>query len=258
MNVIAGGPAHGYRHLVDSSLDWGQDLPDIKRYIDGHPGAQPAFLSYFGVASPDAYRVPAQSIHSVRGGDVHPPLRFLDLPADQARQQLAEFLRRQPEYQVVGATRRTAGRLGILLLKTPAALRLSPGTYFISASMLQPVMYEIRGPVGPWNRRYEGIYQSLYSAVKPLLGDDPAARDAALATRGPADWAVTLDHFDTFRFARLTAYLRRMEPVDTIDGSVLVYRLGKDDIARAVDGPPPELGADLPVQSGVLKVPAMP
>ena len=33
-NAVAGGPASGYRHLVDSSLDWGQDLPGLKQWID--------------------------------------------------------------------------------------------------------------------------------------------------------------------------------------------------------------------------------
>src|SRR5262249_51727095 len=28
-NELAGGPSQGYRHLVDSSLDWGQDLPGL-------------------------------------------------------------------------------------------------------------------------------------------------------------------------------------------------------------------------------------
>ena len=28
-NELAGGPRHGYRYLVDSSLDWGQDLPGL-------------------------------------------------------------------------------------------------------------------------------------------------------------------------------------------------------------------------------------
>ena len=29
-NLLAGGPAHGYQHLADSSLDWGQDLPALR------------------------------------------------------------------------------------------------------------------------------------------------------------------------------------------------------------------------------------
>ena len=31
-NQIAGGPGNGYRVLVDSNLDWGQDLPALTRY----------------------------------------------------------------------------------------------------------------------------------------------------------------------------------------------------------------------------------
>ncbi|HEY2826597.1 MAG TPA: glycosyltransferase family 39 protein, partial [Pirellulales bacterium] len=32
-NFLAGGPANGYRHLVDSSLDWGQDLKELKSWL---------------------------------------------------------------------------------------------------------------------------------------------------------------------------------------------------------------------------------
>ena len=37
-NVLAGGPESGYRHLVDSSLDWGQDLPGLKRWLEAADG----------------------------------------------------------------------------------------------------------------------------------------------------------------------------------------------------------------------------
>ncbi len=33
-NSLAGGPRSGYQHLVDSSLDWGQDLVGLKRWLD--------------------------------------------------------------------------------------------------------------------------------------------------------------------------------------------------------------------------------
>ena len=33
-NQLAGGPSQGYKHLADSSLDWGQDLPALKRWLD--------------------------------------------------------------------------------------------------------------------------------------------------------------------------------------------------------------------------------
>jgi Dolichyl-phosphate-mannose-protein mannosyltransferase len=46
---VVGGPAEGYRHLVDSSLDWGQDLPGLKKWLAANrrPG-EPLYLSYFG------------------------------------------------------------------------------------------------------------------------------------------------------------------------------------------------------------------
>ncbi len=56
-NPLTGGPSEGYKHLVDSSLDWGMDLPDLKRWLDQHNpnGREPVFLAYFGSDSP-AYR----------------------------------------------------------------------------------------------------------------------------------------------------------------------------------------------------------
>jgi len=50
-NEFAGGPANGWRHLVDSNIDWGQDLHALKDWVDGHPG-EPLKLAYFGTVSP--------------------------------------------------------------------------------------------------------------------------------------------------------------------------------------------------------------
>lgn len=52
-----GGPARGYRYLVDSSYDWGQGLPDLARWLDAkreRGDATPVFLTYFGADSPRA------------------------------------------------------------------------------------------------------------------------------------------------------------------------------------------------------------
>ncbi len=50
---VAGGPAQGYRHLVDSSLDWGQDLPALRRWLAANRRpAEPVYLSYFGTDEP--------------------------------------------------------------------------------------------------------------------------------------------------------------------------------------------------------------
>jgi 4-amino-4-deoxy-L-arabinose transferase-like glycosyltransferase len=65
-NFVAGGPTQGYRRLVDSSLDWGQDLGELKTWLDAHPidsrDPQRVYLSYFGTALPAAYGIRAQEL----------------------------------------------------------------------------------------------------------------------------------------------------------------------------------------------------
>lgn len=49
---LAGGPSQGYRHLVDSSLDWGQDLPGLAAYVAQQRASsappEEVYVSYFG------------------------------------------------------------------------------------------------------------------------------------------------------------------------------------------------------------------
>ena len=55
-NELAGGPDGGWRYLVDSNLDWGQDLPGLRRYLEAH-GIQEIYLSWFGSAYPEHYGI---------------------------------------------------------------------------------------------------------------------------------------------------------------------------------------------------------
>lgn len=63
-NILAGGPRQGYKHLVDSSLDWGQDLPGLAAWLrDKKPPAdrnKPVYLSYFGTGRPSYYGIEAK------------------------------------------------------------------------------------------------------------------------------------------------------------------------------------------------------
>ncbi|MDD3180232.1 MAG: glycosyltransferase family 39 protein [Opitutaceae bacterium] len=65
-NRAVGGPEHGYRLVVDSSLDWGQDLPALHRWIESNrrPG-EPLYLSFFGSAWPHDYGVHAVELPSI-------------------------------------------------------------------------------------------------------------------------------------------------------------------------------------------------
>jgi hypothetical protein len=55
-NELVGGPDNGYKYLVDSNLDWGQDLKGLKRYMEAH-NIEKVKLSYFGTADPAWYGI---------------------------------------------------------------------------------------------------------------------------------------------------------------------------------------------------------
>ncbi len=67
-NEVAGGPAGGSQHLVDSSLDWGQDLPGLKAWLDANrlPG-EDAYLAYAGTGEPRYYRIQARRLAFING-----------------------------------------------------------------------------------------------------------------------------------------------------------------------------------------------
>jgi len=78
-NQVAGGPSYAYRHLVDGSLDWGQDLPGLKRWLEqnglGGLNPTPVYLAYFGKGSPDYYRIEAHRLpvsHSLGKKEILP------------------------------------------------------------------------------------------------------------------------------------------------------------------------------------------
>lgn len=47
-NELGGGPLGGHAHLVDANIDWGQDLLELKRWMDEHPEARPMRIAWFG------------------------------------------------------------------------------------------------------------------------------------------------------------------------------------------------------------------
>ncbi|MBA4029966.1 MAG: hypothetical protein C0478_03590 [Planctomyces sp.] len=56
-NQLSGGPKNGWKLLVDSNIDWGQDLPALRGELERLKPAKPA-IQYFGTAIPSAYGVP--------------------------------------------------------------------------------------------------------------------------------------------------------------------------------------------------------
>jgi hypothetical protein len=76
-NALDGGSTEAYHHVVDSSLDWGQELPALRQWLktQRHPGER-LFLSYFGSDDP-VFR----GIDAVRVGDSTFDLRGRTIPA---------------------------------------------------------------------------------------------------------------------------------------------------------------------------------
>lgn len=62
-NVLAGGPDGGWRALVDSNLDWGQDLSRLATWLDEN-GVERVWLSYFGEARPEYYGIAYDGLDS--------------------------------------------------------------------------------------------------------------------------------------------------------------------------------------------------
>jgi hypothetical protein len=57
-NALAGGPEGGYRYLVDSNLDWGQNLWDLREWMD-EEGYESVYYAHYSPARPSAYGLDA-------------------------------------------------------------------------------------------------------------------------------------------------------------------------------------------------------
>jgi 4-amino-4-deoxy-L-arabinose transferase-like glycosyltransferase len=186
---VVGGPAQGYRHLVDSSLDWGQDLPELQKWLgQNRRPDERVYLAYFGTDEPARY-----------------------LPDAVLLPRLPGFDRPRPWYWC------------------------EPGLYAISATMLQHVYLEQRGP---WTLENERLYQQLrlsdgsFHTLKATPGGRPELR-LGLSTQ---EWATAWNRYEQLRFARLCHYLRARRPDAQPGYSILVYRLDQAEIDAALHG----------------------
>ena len=90
-NLLAGGPENGWHHLVDSNLDWGQDLAGLKDWMTQNDIAH-IWLSYFGEARPEYYGLDYTGLDSFPPRLMNPQARPF-FPADPA-----------PGYYAISAT----------------------------------------------------------------------------------------------------------------------------------------------------------
>jgi hypothetical protein len=265
-NELAGGPANGHKILVDSSYEWGEDLPFVQQWLArraaGPDAQKPVYFSYFGCADLAHY-----GIRPMGGPDGNVVL-------------LPQYFEARP-------------------LWPPNAL--GAGTYVISATMLKSLYNGYY--VGPWRPSYEAEYEQLYKEMKTFedalkeqarlsslflqtgtqywdqvvkiqatdagkaaisaiaqrhggfenvqaLMRDPAKLNELLFQEGHYYWAVRIRSYDYLRFSRLCAHLRQREPDSRISYGMLVYELGEEELVNALDPnlKPTELNTAKPVK----------
>jgi tetratricopeptide (TPR) repeat protein len=78
-NELAGGPTNGHRVLLDSNLDWGQDLKGVKKWMDSNK-VEKIQLIYFGVADSEYYGI--DDFYSPRNVEhiSSPTIQSIELP----------------------------------------------------------------------------------------------------------------------------------------------------------------------------------
>jgi len=185
-NAFIGGPANGYKHLVDSSLDWGQDLPGLKKWIDNHRNSSQDstsyYLSYFGSDVPEMY-----------GLNVH----FLPGFHDKREQN--------------------------------DAIKIKPGIYCISASILQGVYTPF---YGEWQSKCERQFQTLLKNINSIEHTFKKDGELHIPHDQVKNYRIIIQKFNDLLITRLMYYLRQKEPIDKIGYSILVYNFSLVEVVK--------------------------
>ncbi len=160
-NLVSGGPDRGAEHLIDSNIDWGQDLVNLRKWLATNAPGERVGLAYFGQINP--------RIFDERGEGFD---WFLPPP--------------------------TPGTLKLLPFRyrgDPASMRLQPGLYAVSASLVK------------------GLPYFVYDRPMPGLEQVTA-------------WAPYQAWFRAF------SYFDRLTPIDKVGYSIWIYRVSPEDAAR--------------------------
>ncbi|MCK5844006.1 MAG: hypothetical protein KAG97_04805, partial [Victivallales bacterium] len=176
---LAGGASNGYKHLVDSSLDWGQDLKRLKVRLEKiKRNNSECYTAYFGSVNLTAYRLPGKRL-------------------------LCAF--EQFSYDI---------------------FPLKPGTYCVSATMLQMDYYP---DMAVWNDELEKLhreYRGKFRELRSELRKGKRQRSTKKMNELFRDYKI----HEKLRFAKLAAMLRAKKPDDDIGHSILIYKLTAKDL----------------------------
>ena len=200
-----------YEWLVDSNLDWGQDLLRLRTWVEEHvSGQERIYVDYFGSGLPE------QTL---------PKAEILALaPATGTPQSL------QPGLYCVSASSLQA------VYERPAAwwCERHEKTYQLAREYVQRTAATPGQPVAADRVVQEdpGVFGP--DTVEPAdldLGGLDEATPHELATYA----------FNVLQAARLRVYLRHRAPDASVGGSILIFALSAAELPAALTGPPAEL-----------------
>ena len=192
------GRENGWKCLVDSNIDWGQDLPAVKN--DLAPD-RPNYLVYFGTGSAEAYEMECRQ-----------PLRHLN------------FVRSS----LTGAAELAGEKTRAVEFVQDGKFDYQPGRYFVSATHIQGV-YLDENPM--WNSTKEKQLRSvtkMYRELSEFISQQSGPVE--LSTRAKE----VILQFNHLRLIRLIDGLRRQQPDWIAGASVLVYDLDESDLEAAL------------------------
>jgi len=156
-NELAGGRAGGHRHLLDSNIDWGQDLLGLARWLREHRPAERIGLAYFGNVDPSILNASGNGFEF----RLAPPIRLddLELVSLQPGSALRTVVERWAESQRQAIEQWTAANPGKTLWHMPAFRQQlieqldllegpQPGLVAVSANFLHGLPFRLRDHQG--------------------------------------------------------------------------------------------------------------
>lgn len=111
-NLVSGGPDHGAEHLIDSNIDWGQDLVNLRQWLARNAPGERVGLAYFGQINPHLF--------NERSGEAFD--WFLPPPRPGTTNDKDPI----PRYVI-----------------KPDSLRLQPGLYAVSATLVKGLPWRV-------------------------------------------------------------------------------------------------------------------
>ena len=191
-----------YQWLIDSNLDWGQDLLRLRAWLDRHaePG-EPVYACYFG--SDLMNRVLPQADSPDIAPAVGAPRRL------------------QPGLYCISAT----------LLQGVYAEPFGPWCVPFEITYRQARRFIDDDTGDP---------TTAGAIVSESRGDLPSV-DGHDAVNAPAVQAEAIYAFNLLQAGRLRSFLRHRRPDANVGGSIVVFRLNAADLEEALLGPPSEL-----------------